>query len=142
MSDKFDIVDPIDRVFPPPPDVEGTNQAIEVATLKKELKDLSAIDGTKLNAPLSPAIMSKLDDLFIAEDKKCNEILKEYIEEAKINKDFDKNISNHEQFKKYKSSLQFLREYKLLKDANQRYLNFKAYVQNCHDMIKRAKEFT
>lgn len=96
LSDKFDLVDPIDRVFPPPEGVDGSNQAIEVKQLKKEIDNLSSIEGKKLNAPLTPAIMCKLQDLFTAEDKKCHQILEEYVDEAKKNRDFDKDIGKHE----------------------------------------------
>jgi hypothetical protein len=70
---KFDIVDPLDRVFKPPEeDPDTTNQALTVAKLKEELVDLSSIEGEKLNAPLSQTIMVKINKLFTTEDKKCH----------------------------------------------------------------------
>lgn len=69
---KFDIVDPLNRVFKPPDDPDTTNQALTVEKLKDELVELSSIEGEKLNAPLSQTIMVKINKLFTAEDKKCH----------------------------------------------------------------------
>lgn len=73
LSFKFDIVDPLDRNFPnPDEEAEDKNQAISVEKLKNELVGLNSISGNKLNAPLSPAIMTKVNKLFTKEDKKCH----------------------------------------------------------------------
>jgi hypothetical protein len=69
---------------------------LSIEKLKDELVDLDSIEGEKLNAPLSPAIMCKVNKLFTTEDQKCHKILKEYIEEAKKNKEFSKDISKEE----------------------------------------------
>lgn len=135
-------MDPLDRKLPgddPDDDEKKEDQALKVADLKKEILELSTIEGDKLNAPLSPVLMSKLNRLFANEMKRCSNIVKKYVEDAKKDEKFDKIIRNEPIIQEYIVSLRFFVDNDLLYDAEDRLDSFKKYIEQAQKMIENAK---
>lgn len=62
ISDKLDIVDPLDRRIPQSGDTE--NQAVKLKDLKEELKQMASIPSNHLEAPFPASLKSQIDSLF------------------------------------------------------------------------------
>lgn len=74
--------------------------------------------------------------------KKCNDLLKEYIEQAKENENFSKNIREEKVIEEYRICLKFLADEELIHDAKDRLEAFKAFLNQAVDMINAAKQYS
>lgn len=76
------------------------------------------------------------------EFKKCSLKTQEYIQAAKENKDwFIEDIAEDQIIKNYDESLNFLMEYELINDAENRLKNFKKFIVRSKFLISEAKRF-
>lgn len=86
--------------------------------------------------------MFKLNRLFNIEMKKCNQLLKDYVSEAKKDENFSKDITKEKVIEEYLCCLNFFKDFDLLYDAQERLADFHTFLKQAQEMINNAKEFS
>lgn len=86
--------------------------------------------------------MSKVNKLFNNEYKKCLEVVKDYVEQAKKDENFSKDVKEEAVIKEYMACLKFFDDHDLLYDAKDRLESFRKYMKQAFDMIENAKQFS
>ena len=82
-----------------------------------------------MNAPLSKKTLSKLEQLFKAEQEKCNKLFQDMVQEAEEKgKDFDKSLASDEVIVSYRQILKYFKKRDLMQDAGQMLANFNSFV--------------
>lgn len=89
FAEKVELYDPLDRPLPSEDDV----QSITTQELLQRINELTAIDGSLLNAPIPQKQMSFLDNLFKQAFEACEKMADEYVQEAiDVGADFEKDF--------------------------------------------------
>ena len=138
FASKLVIFDPMNR---PIPNMDE-NCASSQDEFNKIISDLKPSTNVICNVPMNNGLFEKLQNRIHEENKTCITITESYVKQAKQQgSKFDKQLSDNEQIREYLESLQFLSEYRLVPEVDEKFALFNDFIEANINIIQSAQGY-